>query len=377
MPNSWQDFDPTRYVPRTNAEQEMDRWANARSVNRRVLSFVAPLGSGKSWLVRRAQERWSGVGNRFVELLEVPVLLKPPPAGTTFIDRHPNEMFDPKHLSKWIERAHHRARALCDSIPDPEIIDWKNYSPSHICSEFAEALCTLCARLEAPILIVDAYDELKSEEEASFFSNQILEPLIRSDCVRMLIPRRDDIKLQGIRLRFEEELVTWSPQDTILIDDQYRLYLTPFPFTLEDLKNVLPDYKWNHPFINDFLLNRALENYNHGRALLNIPNDLKNCITALIVRYADDEMGGAGVQAGRNRFPPLPDLTSKVLFQLLELPEQWTDLDLRKQIKRNLSDPHIKELFAYSLIVRGDIFYHIADGVREILMILSDHGAVL
>lgn len=367
LPPDWQDFDSNRerYVPRAGAEYALDAWANAIN-GKRVLSFIAPLGSGKSWLVRGAQIRWEQGATRFVHLLEVPSLLRNPPDGNIATERDPRDMFEDDRLYSWLEESHAKARRLCADVREPAEID-RNVSPSKICSQFADALCRLCAQLDDPILIVDAYDELRNDDEASFFSELILEPLIQSECIRMVIPRRDDFKLQGIRLRFEEELLTWAHNDSLIVDHQFKRYPNSFPFHLHELKAYLPTYNWNHPFINDFLLNRARENFKQGRALVQIPNDLRNCLTALIVRYRE----------GRNRFPPLSPQSIKVLFELLDLPEQWDELRLRRISKRRTSDPHMQTLFAYSLVVREDIFYRIAPGVRELLEIIRPDGESL
>lgn len=351
--SNWQDYSPKLYVERAQAQIEMDEWANAPNLDRPVLSIESPAGTGKTWLMRDAHERWRQKHpTRLMRWMDVPA----------FVNLRENDiisrMLNHERLTEWLGETRTLAHRICPDIAGAEDID-QVVAASNTISRLVEDFSRRCKHLPPPIVFFDGYDEL-SESQAVFFSESILKHFTTRDCVRLLIGRREERSLQGWTLRNKQRILSLKGKDPVIVDDQMVKYPAGFTsYALDKLKAELPDYKWNHPFINAFLINRANLNSRASAHLVRSPEDLKKCCIDLMTRPTN----------GRLKYSPPSDEQFNLLQSLAKLGPKWTDIELRarQDLGVSISSPIVNSLFEYGVLTREDVFYQVADGLREIL----------
>jgi len=353
-------YDPGLYVPRNLTEQQLDHWANQPQVDKRLLSLVSPPGTGKTWLLRNAETRWRGnPPHRVVLWLDVPTVINPKERVNI------NAMLNDVEILRWLKEAYARARDVCPEITPPaeltseadltKIIATLVPSVSRFIDYLVRDLCAQCSQLHQPILIVDGIDE-PTKEQTTTLAVRILKLFFGQDCTRMIISHRDAYWITEPTLRRHQKIVKINENDKVLISQQFangQADGTAYGFHLDDLKSLLPKCKWDHPFINDFLIERAHKNAQIKIPLIQTPNDLDECCRSLVSR------------AGRHS---VPDSAFDLLQRIAKnLPDEWNDIELQGKIGVNIAHSDIRALFANGVIVQREIRYQVADGLRELL----------
>ena len=339
-------YHPEQYVSRALAEESFYDWLNTDT--KRVFSIVGSSGVGKSWLLQHlgAQERQYRICLRF----------------------HAKELLDDRCRESVLTQI----LSQCD--------DNKNFIPDRDLSLEAciRAVITFicnCRDFPAPLIFVDGYEEVSLDEENQI-AQRALRPMIdaQNSCARIVIARRK--KLNVDLLRNEDRRVELSVFGTreLLPDDlepdmmhnvgnsHLEKLHQQFPNVLSDTKNLanIQSYRWDHPFINQFLFCRLDEKTRHGLANPDVDkNDIQGCCLALINRPISSTFNMA-------RFVEI-NLTH--LRKLASTEHLWTLADAKKI---GVSDEDLREYFHRKIIeLHNPPFCKVTDGLRGLLQDLD------
>ncbi len=359
---SWQ---PDHFIDRPKTLRQSREWADAAQVRERVLSLIAPPGSGKTWLLRKLEAEWDDPSSgRFVIWLNVPELVNR--AET----RDHNRMINAAAFERWFDEAQEKARKFCPGIrpisPNPTL-------PARV-DRLVELLYD-CSLRKAPIVIVDGYDEIL-EEQAKAVSLRLLERLIGKKCVRMIIAHRALWTVYGDTIRRTQKRLLLHELDPLSLDFallQFEaIFQDKYPGT--PLPNPRPwmarlqHYQWDHPFINAILFDLGLQS---GPSRLRglTDQDLYDCCQT-VIEHPDDH--------GTPRYPRLTAEEFKVLHKIAHMQKdsgefdvEWTDTRVEEALNVNFYlDKNISKLRDLSLIVNVSetpMIYTLCKGWREFL----------
>ena len=200
--NRWEAYDPDVFVGRQDILKEIARWADRPSVDKRLWSIVAPPGTGKTWLLKSAQRMLERSDETDLPLGQLVFWVDVPDLVNREETANLNNMLDHQAVWVWLKNVHRQALSFCAEVKPLD----SDASVSRNIESIVTALCERCHLRYAPIVIVDAYDEV-TPDPASVVAERILEPFISKECVRMLIGRRDDFALKRDALRRNQRVV--------------------------------------------------------------------------------------------------------------------------------------------------------------------------
>jgi hypothetical protein len=361
----WQAYHSIVFVGREQILARLLAWADDAAPGRRVLSLVAPPGSGKTWVLRAASGLWkSGAPARPTEAgrltiwIDVPALFR-------------EGKLDHDAIRAMLKEAHRDAVKLCENIRP---ID-SHHSITTIIDTLVDDLCGRCHMRAAPLIIVDCYDEVPPEQ-ALEFDQQVLEGFISRACIQLVISRRDEYALKSDILRQHEQLMTLDDPElaggTLAHEHFRRFAQTYYPnvsidaHQIDEWRRSAPTYKWNHPYLNAYLFNHALARADaEGLRPLNA-DDLLACCLAVIERPLAN---------GQTRYPNVDSILVETLTRIAhKLSVQWIEEDLEDQLDLRLIDDQIEQLFAHGVITnisdqgRPTPRYGISAPLRDLLL---------
>ncbi|MGQ9832820.1 MAG: AAA family ATPase [Candidatus Villigracilaceae bacterium] len=362
----WDTLIEKQFVQRPQAEEKITQWVEASS-ERPLLSVVAPPGNGKSWILRNLYNKWGKSGDRLVIWLDAPRLINRN-------EQNPAQMIQAETFLEWFREIKERANQHCGGLETiSEIVDF-----SAQIETLVDKLCNHCNLKQAPVLIVDGYDEM-SEQQAETLNLRILQPFLARPCTRLLLAHRVEWKAQGL-LSYKRQVLFLSEEDLSpkFAQEQFkRLFAETHPGAKTPdptgWMSKLRHYRWNHPFINRFLFERGLGgDASSFRALTE--QDFYDCCQAVVER--PDAPGGP-------RYSRLTKEEFTVLHQLAtRLPETWAETDCTKLlgISSMISDSRLMRLFEAGLISNlpstqaklSSPLYQVNNGIRELLKEISD-----
>ncbi|MDI6769624.1 MAG: hypothetical protein QMD04_08115 [Anaerolineales bacterium] len=356
--SDWQEYNPSLFVDRPKALDEIRKWANASIVDRRVLSFVAPPGAGKTWILKAAHGEWNRhnpSNKRLVVWLDVPKIVN---RGE---EHDPNKMIAIDQVLECLKRVHREAGERCPNVPpmDPTPVF------SAIISQLVRILCN-CNLRHDPLVIVDGYDEV-SREQAWEVERRLLDYIIERDCMRMIVAHRDQESLQSDNLRRHQRRIfldTLDPLSPAFAREQFaRFVQQQYPAvksSLDDWIKDLKHYQWDNPFANAFLFDRAVSRDPGQLSPLNA-QDLKDCCWKVITRP---------INGGKPRYSLELYEFSWLVDIAVKLGDEWTAIGLDETCQLTLRE--IERLFVYGVIVEIPPRYKIADSLRELLRDLHE-----
>lgn len=334
----WEDFNSERYVERS-LDREVASWLTDRGGDRfPLLSLVGPPGVGKSWLMGRLRQEQERQG-RFVALLKAPDLLDPT-----------------KHEAIKLDLVH-RANASCHSLRYPSAL--LPPLPALI-EDLTQGFCSHCPD-QRSLILVDGCDDLATQAEFDLVQREYLRRFFAGSCSRMVVARRLDLndyilrrKNKMLRVGVFEQPEAESQRD--------RLNHQNWP-----LFQVECAYRWNHPYINCYLL--AV----HANGQPITIDTLAACCRSLIERA-----GLGNPVQHHNGGDHLEEL--KYIARSFSAP--WTSTEYRATIgkdrdkdkPRDFDDMYKRHgLVSVSQVwgVSGPT-YEIIDGLRELLRALPD-----
>lgn len=341
--DDWLQYSPELYADRSEIQREIEEWLAAATPDKRVFSVVGPPGVGKSWLLKNVMEQYGA--KQLVLWFYAPDLVA-------------------ESEATFQKALYEKITHYCPGIAEDPFIVSQEF-PAFI-ENITKILCGVCQNPK-PLIVVDGSDNIDVDVSGKI-QRRFLRPFFHFDhqdkafdIFRMLIARRSP--LGDAVLRNKEQLVRLDAFDQSKFgnaEDQIRRLIQRFQPHVQDwqlYREYLPPgcrYRWNHPFINTYLLCHVFRFGSIQAA------NLMDCCTQLINR---PQIGG--------RSGSIEEDCESLLRLSTLLPDRW-NLDDFKRLTKKTSDD-LGWYLARGIVVKTDIgqeqtaTYCIADGLREVL----------
>ena len=351
------EYNANLFVDRPTIRGKIEQWADG-ALDKRLFSVIGPPGSGKTWLLKDLYEKWKGETNsgkrdRLVFWLDVPEVVN---RG----EKQRDLVLNKEEVFKWLERTREEALENCPEIRE---ID-RTVEPSRAVEDIVDDLCQPGVLEDAPIFILDRYDEVP-KLAAEVVCDRLIRYLTSRECTRVLMAYRAEIKLYFGVPRFNQH--SESMESKISAEEQFRRLaehhgVRELPSNLDDWKASLKNYPWTHPFINAFFFECAWQG--NGQPLRPLTAaDLRQCCEILITR--------PDATTGIPRYHPLSPNEFNLLKQIAnKCRDEWAEWELEEYTGQKSSSEMIKRLAnEYGLIanIPKTPRQKIADGLRELL----------
>jgi hypothetical protein len=359
---------PQLFVGRQQLLKRIDLWASEAQPRLRLWSLLGPPGIGKSWLLQQVRDRlhaagrlvfWADLTQTIDYQLSVPANVAVPPAMTS-VAVPATFTVSARDRVAWLRAAIRQAKdspcgaAIRDSHP--------NASLTVGLQTLLDDLCDGCQPSQPPIFIVDGYDDVRDTDLAKIDAT-FLSPMLERGCARMILARRDDMRLEDSVLRWNELPVPLDAFERGEGEEQLeklqRLYSPSPTLDLRAVMDSIPPYPWTHPQANAWLYSRARSNYDLGISPVLSPADCRECIDAV----ADQ---------------PLPERVFQTLVRLAEIRhplggwrDEWTEMHARA-MAIDLRDDTVASLFRLGLLVVVPPRYAVAAGLRDLVRAWSE-----
>lgn len=305
------------YVNRDNFFETIKEWLRSPNPNNRLLSLVAATGIGKSWFMV-ALCKWLNQENGF---LPIWLNLSQLADETDLIGQKQLDIKLQPDRDWWLNYIKQASQTQC-----------KKLTAAHPMATFQtqfdlliQDLCKECQGI-TPVLLVDGYDEIPTEDEREYLLEHILHTFFGKHCTRLLITRRDDKKIPHHILSYDEAIVIVPP---FAREERYQQIKKRS--TDDKVNKIIEPYLSGNPWINSFLYDQIAS---RNPIEINQPI-LTRCLEELIDR--------AGLQATHD----YRDLLVKMGSQL---PATWTARQLRQEMNLRLEEPEIEALFEAGFI---------------------------
>lgn len=362
---AWEEYSSELYVDREKELGDLLAWTDSASVSKQVKSLVAPPGAGKTWFLQAVQEKLEGrvkdaPPGRLVIFCDVPRLVDRNQSVATSLDS--------KAVFDWLAQEQAKAFRFCSDVRP---ID-RSVQIAQAIDQLVIDLCEKCALQHPVVVLVDGLDEAPPDQAAKI-EWEILERFIGKQCVRMVIAHRDEYTLKNpLKNQAERFFLSIPPS----VEEQFQKFkkwfykdvTPPTETNLDQFKRLLTHYQWNHPYINAFLFDKALQRVASDVTQLLTTDDLRECLYAVIERRDKD---------GKPRFGALKGETFDCLKQIAKgLPNTWSLADLLRQLGLREQDECMKQLFEYGVAFYNPTIrrYQLADGLRELARDLVERG---
>lgn len=326
----WAEFDNTRYVKR-GLDETLVAWLTDRTQDRYpLLSLVGSPGVGKSWLLANLHHIAEGEG-RFVLLLDA------------------RDLLNPNQHDKIKRDLVQRANASCHGLNYPDVL-----LPSlpAVIEDLAQRLCTRCPDGRF-LILVDGCDDLASQDDFDYVQQEYLRRFFVGRCLRMVVARRLGLTEYSLkRLNTTLRVGVFQPGEAE--SQREKLDQEHWPPIPGDCA-----YRWNHPYINCYLLAAHL-----ARQPITVET-LADCCRSLV----DRAHLGNFIQRynGRDHLTEL-----RHIAKAFTVP--WTSSEYRDKIGKDFDAVYVRHGLI-SVSQDHDMSgptYTIVDGLRELLQALPD-----
>lgn len=311
-----QEFDDL-YVNRNIFSNEIKEWLKIPNPNNRLLSLVAATGTGKSWFMV-ALYKWLSQENGF---LPIWLNLSKITDDVDLTGHRPFDITSESDRDWWLNYIKGKATNQCKKLTTV-------HPMATFPTQFDLLIQDLCKECQGitPVLLVDGYDEIPTEDEREYLLEHILHTFLGKHCTRLLITRRDDKKIPHHILSYDEAIVIVPP---FAREERYQQIKKRS--TNDKVNKIIEPYLSGNPWINSFLYDQVAR-----RNPIEINQAiLTRCLEALLER--------AGLQATHD----YRDLLVKMGSQL---PATWTARQLRQEMNLRLEEPEIEALFEAGFI---------------------------
>lgn len=273
------EYQPDLYVPREEAEAEVQKWLES---NGRLLTITSPPATGKSWLLKRIREAFlPGVPSFWLDVRE----FLTPAADSPIASRR----IDNEKLAQWLTQFLQKERETCAGVPEYDA----GVETAVLLEKFAEA-AQQCHPRQKLYLLVEGGDE-PIEEAWYTIERQILEPIARIPDWRFVIVLRLEQKLQTYMLRRSQQrlvLGTLPQTDEQEIVAQGREQIEKLRLAelaqhpdLPDTSTILsllPKYPWSHLGINRFIFLEVKANHRASNETWLVGDYRFRCLCAIM-----------------------------------------------------------------------------------------------
>ncbi len=362
----WRKYSADKFIGRAKIIEKIRAWL--RTAERQVLALIGPPGGGKTWLLKRLEDELKGAGGSiFVVYLNAPSLIDRKAAKA-------EKVIDRFEADKWIKGIYDQARARGYVVPDYD----PALTPVASVQRLVDALCQENGLLQV-VVLVDGYDEVESNDPEPSrriftyaFADRILVPLLQRRCVRLVIAHRGATGLQhpGLSPHDRYAITEYDAEDPIPPYQQYlRFCASPADpegspasglFNAQEFaawQGQLQQYRWDNPFINNYLFFAAVVIPGGGLSPLSVA-DLGNCIRDLIEK----------VDGNQSSFPRLSVANFLILREIARLKPEFTREDLfNHNIPITIFDPNFRmfiDVYGVILQVPHSARYTMLDSLR-------------
>lgn len=210
-----------------------------------ILTLVSPPGTGKTWLMQAVKVKAEG-DKRLVLFLDLPQVQN---VGK----------LDTRKTKDWLRDAGYGGMRKKGG----------KISRFRRTADISHSIATLVETVDGQglniLVIVDGYDEIPVGARREV-DKKILYHFIRRACARVLMAYRSGCRLEDGRIRNREERLGLDPLGPGLeqLRKLYKNKLKKFPVVtwISDCRiwmGMIGTYQWDHPLINRFLFERALQ----------------------------------------------------------------------------------------------------------------------
>jgi hypothetical protein len=349
-------YQSTLYVPREDLFSQIKGWILSSPDDYPLWSLVGAAGIGKSWFMVDTYRRLRREYNPpclpiWLDLSQGAVYPNlddsAPEAGQPFPDFRTEN-----GRRQWLENIINQVKIVCPAIV--------SYNPTvtfdSLFAKFTASLCQDCAEYN-PILLVDGYDEIFSNQDREYLQEHIFAAFLSESCTHVLLARRDTYLLTYPFLRWNDKEILLTGFD----EEQKKNQLDRRERQLQkagekahitaQITRAISPYVTSNPYINTFLFKRAASN---TPPRIQYPDDLEACIQVFATR--------AGL-----------DSDSIALLKLIaqELPDQWSAGILNVRLGIKIDNKRLGHLFESGIIslIPGTARYQIESGIYRLFQL--------
>ncbi len=341
-------YQPNLYVHREAFFEELQFWFSDSSPEYRLRSLVGAPGVGKSWAMAYVYHKLCQEGCMPIWLDLSRSAVYP---GSLNSGENPLPFSDIRTnvgRQQWLRWVMEQVQEICPEItPFNPTIAFNN-----MFARFVEDLCQRCGS-HTPILLVDGYDEVESDEIRDYLQEHIFVTFWQQECTRILIAQRDEAGFPHPVLSWNEEVCPLPGFiDKEERQEQIKKLQREYPVQL-DILDALEPYLSTIPLINHLLFERAVEQHPNP---LN-KDDFQHCVDELVKR-AD-----------------ISSESERILYIIAQkLDENWTQIELKEKTSIMLGDNNLEQLFETGLVhhITGTARYQIDEGLRSLLQQTQD-----
>lgn len=334
-------YSDERYVQRITLELTISRWLKDPGAERApILSLVGPPGSGKSWLLARIRQTQE-TKDAFVLHLDA------------------RQLIDPEQHDEIKREIIQKANVACANLNYPQ--DMLPSLPAFI-ADITQRLFARCAS-QRFLVLVDGCDDLASQEEFDLLQREYIRPFFggQARCFRIIIARRL-LLTDYILKKLSQRLVVGAFENITEMETHRSKLLGQLPGSVDSWP-TLPNgcnYRWNHPYINCYLMYSSQdEGITTGI--------LANCCRAVIERSI---LGNpVGHQA------PVAEDLRKLALMTKKYANGWTSNDFIATFAEDLDFEYLRRGLISARQADDDMSgptYRIVDGLRELLAALPE-----
>lgn len=240
-------YQPELYVPREEAEVEVQRWLAG---NGRLLTITSPPATGKSWLLNHSKEKiLKDDYSRWLDVRDFLALTTGPSIGSRTMDA--------VRQAEWLAEFLAKEKEVCKGVPDYDA----GVETAVLLERFATAV-QQCHPKQKLYLLLEGGDE-PDEGTWRIIERQILEPVARLHNWRFVVVLRQEQRLTSYMLRRDEHRLHLGTLPLPQIPTKGKEQIEKLRETAVDqhphlpdtntILSVLPGYPWSHPGINHFI----------------------------------------------------------------------------------------------------------------------------
>lgn len=335
-------FSIDHYVERVKLEGAIRQWLEDPSADREpILSLVGPPGSGKSWLLANMRQM---LEREYTFVLFL--------AARQLMDLGEHDQIKGELIQK--------ANVACTALNYPHDL---LPTLSALVADITQRLCNRCAGRRF-LVLVDGCDDLASQAEFDTLQREYLRPFFvaQERCFRMIIARRLELAYPLKKLS-QPLLVGVFENNTET--DIHRCKLSRRLPSAGASWPALPagcDYRWNHPYINCYLVHSL-----QGGGVTT--GTLANCCRSVIERSIP------GNPAGHQATVDDDLIKLALMTRKHEHADRWTSGDFRDRIGEDLDETYVRRGLITARKADDELSgptYQVIDGLRELLAALPE-----